>query len=64
MKEFLTEQLERTNYWLAFAEAKNVGLVALNRDTNHTESIAMLFVSGCNNGIISIICLKLKRKNW
>ena len=30
MKEFLTEQLERTNYWLAFAEAKNVGLVALN----------------------------------
>ena len=30
MNEFLKEQLERTNYWLAFSEAKNGGLVAVN----------------------------------
>lgn len=30
MKEFLKEQLERTNYWLSFSEAKNGGMVALN----------------------------------
>ena len=30
MKEFLTEQLDRTNYWLTFSEAKNGALVALN----------------------------------
>lgn len=30
MKDFLKEQLERTNYWLSFAEAKNAALVALN----------------------------------
>lgn len=28
--EFLKEQLERTNYWLSFAEAKNVALIAFN----------------------------------
>lgn len=30
MKNFLNEQLERTNYWLSFSEAKNAALVALN----------------------------------
>lgn len=30
MKEYLKEQLERTNYWLSFSEAKNGALVALN----------------------------------
>lgn len=30
MKDFLTEQLDRTNYWLSFSEAKNAALVALN----------------------------------
>lgn len=30
MKEFLETQLERTNYWLSFSEAKNAALVALN----------------------------------
>lgn len=30
MKEFLEKQLERTNYWLSFSEAKNAALVALN----------------------------------
>ena len=30
MKDFLIEQLERTNYWLSFSEAKNAALVALN----------------------------------
>lgn len=30
MKNFLIEQLERTNYWLSFSEAKNAALVALN----------------------------------
>lgn len=28
--EFLKEQLERTNYWLSFAEAKNAALIAMN----------------------------------
>lgn len=31
--EFLKEQLERTNYWLSFAEAKNGALVAINLAT-------------------------------
>lgn len=30
MKDFLKEQLERVNYWLTFAEAKNGGLIAIN----------------------------------
>lgn len=30
MKAFLEQQLERTNYWLSFAEAKNGALVAFN----------------------------------
>lgn len=30
MQEFLEKQLERTNYWLAFAEAKNTALIAIN----------------------------------
>lgn len=30
MKEYLKEQLERTNYWLSFSEAKNGALVAVN----------------------------------
>lgn len=30
MKDFLVAQLERTNYWLSFSEAKNAALVALN----------------------------------
>ena len=29
MKEYLKEQLERTNYWLSFSEAKNGALVAV-----------------------------------
>lgn len=28
--EFLKEQLDRTNYWLSFAEAKNAALIAVN----------------------------------
>ncbi len=28
--DFLKEQLERTNYWLSFAEAKNGAVIALN----------------------------------
>ena len=28
--EFLKEQLERTNYWISFAEAKNGAIVAIN----------------------------------
>lgn len=30
MKDFLEKQLERTNYWLAFSEAKNAALLAFN----------------------------------
>lgn len=30
MLEYLKEQLDRTNYWLAFSETKNAALVAFN----------------------------------
>ena len=30
VEEFFSTQLERTNYWLSFAEAKNAGLLAIN----------------------------------
>ena len=30
VEEFFSTQLERTNYWLSFAEAKNAGLIAIN----------------------------------
>ena len=30
LTKFSKEQLERTNYWLAFAEAKNGALIAVN----------------------------------
>ena len=30
MEDFLKEQLDRSNYWLSFSEAKNAALVALN----------------------------------
>lgn len=30
MIEYLKEQLERTNYWLSFAEAKHAALIAVN----------------------------------
>lgn len=30
LNTFLEKQLERTNYWLSFAEAKNAALIALN----------------------------------
>ena len=61
--EFLKEQLERTNYWLSFAEAKNGALVAINlammavivelhSDVSVCYTIVLILL-----GVSSIVCL-------
>lgn len=61
--EFLKEQLERTNYWLSFAEAKNGALVAINlammavivelrSDAPKCYTLVLILL-----GVSSIVCL-------
>ena len=54
MIEFFDKQLERTNYWLSFAEAKNGALLAIN--VAIMAVIVSLFDSAPIICTVSIIC--------